>query len=282
MAHTIICLTHDNTTNQRGRRGKDLLRVGINKAMGCISGVERSVNFTMVGSGTDLVAANTAGISASGSGAVGMVIAGVTITDTWATSDTISAGLVAAAINASTNAKIQYLIGATNLFSSVSCATVLAGTTVEVAGFRFKAIAGTTESGKDGEFVIGGTDTADATSLALAINRHPYANKYLFAMPGTTAGDCWMFPKAAAWWTATTAGTPNFPPNRVTASAATVTVNSATFAANVNYGVYCKIPGKIGNNIVVAASGTGQTIVGSATYLARGLGMDAAPITDTL
>jgi len=238
------------------------------------------VNFTLVGSGTDLVAANTCGISASGSGAVGIVIAGVTLTDTWATSDTISAGLVAAAINASTNAKTQYLIGSTNLKSTLSLATVLAGTIITVAGFRFLAIAGTTESGKDGDFVIGGSDTADAASLALAINRHPYANKYLFAIPAV--GDCHVFPKAAAWWTATTAGTPNFPANRVQASAATVTVGSATFAASAYYGVYCKVPGKIGNNIVVAASGTGQTIIGSATYLARGLGGDATPITDTL
>ena len=49
MAHTIICLTHDNTTNQRGRRGKDLLRVGINKALGCVSGVERGKDRILVG-----------------------------------------------------------------------------------------------------------------------------------------------------------------------------------------------------------------------------------------
>ncbi len=278
MAHTILYLSHDNTLNQRGRVGKDLLRAAINKATGCLAGVERGSGYTLVGSGTDLVAANSAGISASGSGTVGIVIAGVTLTATWATSDTISAALIAAVINASTNAKIQYLIGSTHLFSSLSLATVLAGTTVILAGFRFKAIAGTTESGIDGDFVIGGTDTADATSLALAVNRHPYASKYLFAMPGTTAGDCWVFPKkGVTWFTG-----PNSPPNTVKASATTVTVNSATFAASPNYGIWCKVPGKLGNNVVLAASGTGQTIVGSATYMARGLGGDALPVTETL
>jgi hypothetical protein len=280
MAHSILCLTHDNTLNQRGRRGKNLLRAFLNKAMGTMSGGERGSNFTLVGSGTDLVAANSAGISASGSGTIGIVIAGVTLTGATGASDIIDAGMIAAVINASTNAKIQYLFGSTNLKSTLSLSTVLAGTTVTLAGFRFTAIAGTAENGKDGDFVIGGDNTADANSLALAINRHPYANKYLFAIPAVA--DCHVFPKAAAWWTAATAFTPNIPANAVKASATTVTVGSATFAASNYYGIWCKIPGKLGNNVVLAASGTGQTIIGSATYMARGLGMDALPVTDNL
>ena len=43
-----------------------------------------------------------------------------------------------------------------------------------------------------------------------------------------------------------------------------------------------KNPSASGNNIVLAASGTGQTIIGSATYMARGLGGDALPVTETL
>ena len=276
MAHTHLYLSHQNVLNQRGRKGKDLLRAAINTAHGCLSGVERGVGYTLVGSDTDSVAACSAGISASGSGTVGISIAGVTLTATWATDDTISAALIAAVINASTNAKIQYLIGSTHLKSTLTLATVVAGTTINLAGFRFTAIAGTTESGKDGEFVIGGDNTADANSLALAINRHPYANKYLFAIPVTDA--CHVFPKkGASWFTG-----PNSPANTVTASAATVTIGSATFAASDYYGVWVKIPGKVGNNIVVAASGTGQTIIGSATYMARGLGGDALPVTETL
>ncbi len=276
MAHTMLFLSHDNTLNQRGRVGKDLLRAAINKAHGCLAGVERGAGYTLVGSGTDLVAANSAGISASGAGTVGIVIAGVTLTATYAVSDANTAALIAAVINASTNAKIQYLIGSTHLKSTLTLATVLAGTTVSLAGFRFTAISGTTESGKDGEFVIGGDNTADALSLALAINRHPYANKYLFAASVTDA--CHVFPKkGVTWFTG-----PNAPPNTVKASATTVTVGSATFAASDYYGIWCKVPGKLGNNIVLAASGTGQTIIGSATYMARGLGGDALPVTETL
>jgi len=279
MAHTHIYLTHDNTTNQRGRRGKDLLRVGINKALGCVSGVERGTNFTLVGSGTDPATACTCGISSGGGGAVGIVISGVTLTDTYATSDTVAAGLVAAVINASTNAKIQYLFGATNLKSSITCVTVVAGQTLRIAGFRFTAVTDAvgTIIATDGAFVAkgAGTDTQTGTSLAGAINRHPYASKFLFAL--NVAGVVHVFPKSAAWFSG-----PNAPQNKVASDAATMTVGSATFAASAYYGIWCKVPGKIGNNVVIAASGTGQSIENSNTYFSRGLGGDAAPVTDTL
>lgn len=276
MAHSILYLTHDNTLNQRGRRGKELMRTFLNKALGTMSGVEKGTNFTLVGSTTDLASGCTAGISASGSGTVGIVISAVTLTATWATSDTVSAALIAAVINASTNAKIQYLYGSTHLKSSLTLASVVAGTIINLAGFRFTAVSGTTESGKDGDFVIGGTDTADANSLCLAIQRHPYANKYLFAL--NVAGVAHVYPKkGVSWFTG-----PNAPPNIVQASATTVTVGSATFAASAHYGVWAKLPGKWSNGIVVAASGTGQTVENSNTYISRGLGMDALPVTDTL
>lgn len=279
MAHTLISLTHDNTTNFRGRTGRNLLRVAVNKAMGVVSGVERGGQATVVGSGTDPATACTCGISASGSGTVGMTISGVSLTDTWATSDTISAGLVAAAGNASTNAKIQYLYGFTNLKSSLTLVTTVAGDVVNIAGFRFTGVAGTAASipSVDGNFVIkgSGTDTQSGTSLAGAINRHPSASKYLFAL--NVAGVVHVFPKSAAWFTG-----PNSPPNKVTSMATTISVGSATFAASAYYGVYCKVPGKWGNGIVVAASGTGQTIENSNTYMSRGLGWDAAPVTSNL
>lgn len=280
MAHTMLYLSHDNTLNQRGRVGKDLLRAAINKATGCLSGAERGANYTLVGSGTDLTTACSAGISASGSGTVGIVIAGVTLTATWASSDTISAALIAAVINASTNAKIQYLIGATHLKSSLTLVTVLAGQSVRIAGFRFTAITSTvgTIPDIDGAFVAkgAGTDTQCGTSLAGAINRHPYANKYLFAL--NVAGVVHVYPKkGVSWFTG-----PNAPANIVTSSASTISVGSATFAASDHYGIWCKVPGKLGNNIILAASGTGQTIENTNTYMSRGLGGDALPVTETL
>ncbi len=277
MANTTIFLTHDKTTNFRGRTGLNLLRIAINKAMSVLGGQDGGSQFTVVGSGTDPASACTCGISSSGSGTVGLTISAVSLTDTWASSDTISAGLVAAAVNASTNAKVQYLYGATNLKSSLTLVTVVAGDVVNIAGFRFTGVAGTagTIPAIDGNFVIkgSGTDTQSGTSLAGAINRHPAASKYLFAL--NVAGVVHVFPKSAAWFTG-----PRAPPNVVISKATTISVGSATFAASAYYGVYAKLPGKWANGIVVAASGTGQTIENSNTYMSRGLGMDAAPVTD--
>ncbi len=279
MAHTFVSLSHDHTLAIQGTRKRSLLRRVLNKGMSILGGSEPGSQFTVYSSGTDPAAACTAGISASGSGTVGIVISGVTLTATWATSDTVSAGLIAAVINASTDAKIQHLFGSTNLKSSLTLVTTVAGNSVVLAGFKFTGVAGTagTIPSKDGDFVVkgSGTDTQSGTSLAGAINRHPGASRFLFAL--NVAGVVHVFPKSAAWFTG-----PNAPENAVRSNAATISVGSATFAASAYYGVWCKFPGKVGNNVVVAASGTGQTIENSNTYFSRGLGMDAAPLTDTI
>ena len=278
---TLISLTHRTPTLIRGRRGRPMLRIAVNKMMAALLGTERGLNVTVQASTTALVTgmaqACTAGISSGGSGTIGMTINGTLASATYATSDVVAAGLVAAAINAQTANRIQFLVGSTNLKSSLTLATVLAGTQISIAGFIFTAIAGTTESYKDGEFTIGGTDTQDATSLCAAINRHPAASRFLFAL--NEAGVAHVFPKSAAWFTG-----PDSPPNRVTCGAATVTVGSATFAASAYYGVWAKgsAPGVVGNCFTVAASGTGQSIENSNTRLTRGLGLSAEPITDTL
>lgn len=278
---TLISLTHKTPTLIRGRRGRPMLRIAVNKMMAALLGTERGLNVTVQASTTALVTgmaqACTAGISSGGSGTIGMTINGTLASATYATSDVVAAGLVAAAINAQTANRIQFLVGSTNLKSSLTLATVLAGTQISIAGFIFTAIAGTTESYKDGEFTIGGTDTQDATSLCAAINRHPAASRFLFAL--NEAGVAHVFPKSAAWFTG-----PDSPPNRVTCGAATVTVGSATFAASAYYGVWAKgsAPGVVGNCFTVAASGTGQSIENSNTRLTRGLGLSAEPITDTL
>ncbi len=275
MAHTFISLSHENPLVTAGREDRALLRKAINKAMGVLSGTERGTQFTIVSSSTKPATGCTAGISASGSGTVGITVAGVDLTATWASNDIGSAGLVAAAINASTDAKIQYLYGATNLKASITLANVLVGTLITVAGFKFTAIAGTTESYKDGEFTIGGTDTADGASFCAAVNRHPYASKYLFAL--NVAGVCHMYPKSAAWFTGKRA-----PQNSVKASASTVTITNATFIASAHYGVYAKVPGKWVNCVAVAASGTGQTVENSNGYFSRGLGGNGAPAVGSI
>ncbi len=269
MAHTHLYLAHDHTLSQQGTRKRTLLRRVINKATSVMAGTDPGGSFTMVSSGTDPASACTAGISLSGSGTVGIVVAGVTLTDTWATSDTVSAGLVAAAINGSTNAKIQYLLGATNLKTTVTLVTTVAGDNVTLAGFKFTGVAGTAASipQVDGQFVIkgSGTDTQSGTSLAGAINRHPHASRFLFAY--NIAGVVHVLPKSAAWFTG-----PNAPPNSNTYSSSTC-VTLGTFAAATHYGIWVKVPGKIGNTIaqtVVARCRNDFTVASATPALVTG------------
>lgn len=53
---------------------------------------------------------------------------------------------------------------------TITLATCLTGTEIEVNGVKFRAITSGTPTIANGEFVISGTDTADATSLVAAIN----------------------------------------------------------------------------------------------------------------
>lgn len=82
--------------------------------------------------------------------------------------DTADASALAAAILASTSAGVLGQVQAGNLACTVQCTSVAAGDFVEVNGRRYTATAYPT--GRVGEFSIIGTDTADATALAAALN----------------------------------------------------------------------------------------------------------------
>ncbi len=273
MSHLNLLLRFDTPFIAQSRRRRTLLQSAINKALGVLSGTERGGSFDIVASSTNPLAANTALILSSGSGTVGGTINGVGCTDTWASSDTGSAGLIAAAINASTNALVQYNVGATNLKSVVTLATCTAGSVLNIAGFKFTAVAAAT--GKDGDFSIASTDTADAVALAGAINAHPAASVYLFAIP--IVGAVHVFPKSAAWFSG-----PNAPPNISVGVASIAAFGAATFAASAYVGIYAKLRGKLGNCQTIAASGTGVTVINTETRLMRGLGLDALPVTDAI
>lgn len=70
------------------------------------------------------VAATGTWTTASGTGAQTLVINGVSIGITWATSDTVSAALMAAAVNASTNALVLGLVTATSALGVVTVSAV--------------------------------------------------------------------------------------------------------------------------------------------------------------
>lgn len=203
-------------------------------------------------------------ILSGGSGAVGGIINGVTVTATWASSDTNSAGLIATAINSSSNALVAGFVRASNAFATLTLSTMTAGSVVRVrlgsgavaSEYTFTATAAAT--GKLGEFDISGSDTADATALCAAINAFPVLNQtiraenvagvaYLYAMDGSITG------------------------KDVSVAGSGIT-HTAGFALGARVHVENPIPGAHGNAITFALSGTGVTVANANARMVGGLG----------
>lgn len=199
-------------------------------------------------------------VLSGGAGAVGGTINGVTVTATFATSDTNSAGLIATAINTSVNALVQGFVRASNVAAQVTLVSVTAGTQLKLrvgsSTYEFTATSGAT--GRLGEFSIAGTDTQDAQALCDAINVFPVLNQviraenvagvaYLYALDGSSSNKA------------------------VTVTASTITINSQ-FAATPRCHVASIVPSGLANAITIAASGTGVTVANANTRLVGGSG----------
>jgi hypothetical protein len=209
-------------------------------------------------------------VMASSSGSVGGSIAGTAITVTWATSDTASSTALAAAIRAST--AVNRKVTATNVAMRVTLASVTAGQYIDICGVRFTAVNGTPAD--FGQFDMSGTDTADATSLALAINRHPSTAMRYRAV--SSAGLVYVFPTTARTlsptqdkWAAITN------PGGFT----TFTINTAVPTAGAVTAIIAAVPGDIGNEVRLTASGTNVTAItnGTAGFLGNGTGGGTVP-----
>lgn len=185
-----------------------------------------------------------------GSGAVGGNINGVTVTATWATSDINSAGLVAAAINASSDALVANLVQASNYSGTVTLATCTAGTILDITGVRFKAMASVASSPVFGEFSIAGNDTADAVALAEAINVHPQLRDRVRA--------------TSALGVVTVMSIPAVPVNKnITVISGSGVTTTGILALSVIVHVSALNLGTVGNCITLVASGTGVTASGA-------------------
>jgi hypothetical protein len=90
-----------------------------------IQGGNYSASFDISSSTTNAVKASGTLTLSGGAGAVGGTIGGTLVTATWATSDTISAGLIAAAVNANTT--VNKLVTATSSGAVVTLTANLAG-----------------------------------------------------------------------------------------------------------------------------------------------------------
>lgn len=180
------------------------------------------------------------------SGSVGAVIDGTTVTVTAAGGDAATQALLVAAIAA--NSSVNRKVGCASRVAQVTLASVLANTTLRVFGVLFKAVNGTPVDW--GEFDMSGNDTADAASLALAINRHP-----------SLAGRCRAVSSAGVVYiglleTRTAAADEVVGP----ASASTIAINTPIPVASAVSILFALVPGAIGECCTVVASGTGMTV----------------------
>lgn len=183
-------------------------------------------------------------VLSGGAGAVGATIDGTLVTAAFAVSDANTMGLVCAAIRA---AAVNRKVSAVNRVAQMTLASVLVGTTVQVFGITFTAVNGTPVN--FGEFDMSGADAADATSLALAINRHP-----------SLAGRCRAVSSAGVVYVGLLEDRAPVGGEAITLpSAATITVNTSIPAQGAIGLVFALVPGDIGNCCTVVASGTGMT-----------------------
>ena len=263
------------------RRGRELFRRYANVALGSLADSYGDGEYTFVDSGSvePAFASAILDLSSTSTGSVGATINGVAVTATYATSPLNTAGLVAAAINASSNALVKGLVQASNLGCTLTLTSVAAGDTVTILGSRFVATSGTPATIVTGgnlfSFDCSGSDSADATALAAAINTAPGLSLLVCAYADSNA--VYVMSR-----TATYPAGPGVPANVVASQASTIVASAASLTAIAYVGITACVPGVTGNTQTIAASGTGAAIVGSLTRLAGGQALGLAPIVDQL
>lgn len=207
-------------------------------------------------------------VGSSLSGSVGGTIAGTAVTVTASGGDTATQTALVAAILANTS--VNRIVAASNRAAQVTLASVAAGDRINIFGCNFVAVATSAAVLVPGDFNIDGTDTQDATALALAINRHPVLAGRVVAISSAAVVFIFLIEDRA--------------PNErecITNPPTTITVNVAKPTAGARTAVVCLTPGLVGNEVRLAASGTGMTAVtaGTAGQLGNGKGGGTAANT---
>lgn len=218
---------------------------------GIITGTDRKPFTVRIG---ELIASGTLTLSAA-SGAVGGVINGVTITATAAGGDIASAGLVVAAINASSNALVANLVKAANYAATITCGTFTEGSELNVHGVKLRAVRSAASPPEVGVFSLAGTTTNVATALAAAINAHPVLRDRVIATSAV----------AVVTVRAIEATPVDLSVSQTQGTGATISGNLAPVAVILLTSLW---KGTVGNQVTLAASGTGVTASG--TRLAGG------------
>lgn len=260
------------STGRAGRfLGLEGLRQVIRFLEGCASGrtecdgIVWGYNDTVAPGSNNAYAGRAAGllVGATLTGVVGGTIGGTLVTVTAAGGDTATQTALAAAIRA--NATVGLFVTATNQLAQLTCASVLAGTTVVIWNQTFTAVANGAVIRDPSQFSVGASDTACALNLATAINQHPVLASRIRAVSDVGAvyiGD-------------TDNLDTTIPGARImTASATTITINVARPIPGARTMILASVPATIGNFVTVVASGTGMTYVtnGAAGQLGSGTG----------
>lgn len=247
-------------------RGKAALRKLVNRLMGILSGAAgKSASWSLSNSEASTVAHRAAGLWLSGStGTVSCLVNGTQVDVTYATSTTVTAGLMVTAINA--DATASTFVSANQYVGKLTLATAVTGNQVQIGPVVFTAlVAGATATAPD-QFVLGGSDTASALSLANAINAHPELGNRVTAV--NSAGVVYV------------ALLENRAPRSdevLRTLASTITVNNQIVAGGLLV-VVAHSPGLIGNACTLTASGTGASVVSLVSgKLGGGLGVTSAP-----
>lgn len=129
-----------------------------NHLIGLASGTQQGT-ISYATDAADWVAATGTVTIASGSGSIAAIINGVTTSVTWATSDTNTATLLAAAINASANALVAPFVSASSALGVVTITADAKG----VGGNAITLAASGTGATASGARLTGGSETTPVT-----------------------------------------------------------------------------------------------------------------------
>ena len=243
MAHTLLKISSSKPLRLDSVRGKHVpLRRVVNKVMGILGGNDKSSNYAILNEEGSPSMSHAGAVCkmATGTGTVGVVINGTTVTVTWATSDTVAQGLLVTAINA--NSTVRLLgVRATQSVAVLTLASLSSTAVINICGIRFTATT---------DFSVAGTDNQDAAALAVAINANRDLQDKLVAIPDAAAGVCYLA----------------LMENRLPRSDEKVILESGTgltvtsgFALAAYSAVFSRVPGAIANACTLTATGTNTT-----------------------
>lgn len=197
-------------------------------------------------------------------GAVGGIFNGVTVTAAFSVSDAVTAPLIVAAINSSSNALVQGFVRASQTFATLTLATMTAGSLVRIRlgsgaqASEYVLVATAAATSRLGEFSIAGSDTADALALCDAINAFPVLNQTIRAE--SVAGVAFIY------------AMDNVATGKEVSIQGSGITRTAGFVAGLRIHVENPIPGAQGNAVTFALSGTGVTVANANTRMVGGTG----------